>query len=166
MSPDARSTPNAIDPLTGFGSRAALMVHLAAAVDPRSGPTAIAVFGLDGLDELEHVYGASKANDVIVRLAEEFARMVRPPGFCYAPRRREFCVVFDLPLAAVTPIVAAASIALRREGAMARITTPFGIAVLPDQADDPIGALRVADRNLNEARRAQRRKRPVPGQTF
>ncbi len=163
MSTEPGSDAFANDPVTGFGGRAALLAHLAVAVDPESEPSVVAVFGLDGLDEFEERYGTSETDDVIARLAHEFARMVQPEGVCYAPRRRELSAIFDLPFAAVEPILAAAAIALRREGAMTLITTAFGFAVLPDQADNAIGALIVADRRLNEARRAQRRMRTLSG---
>ncbi len=160
MSVELRSEPYAPDRLTGFGSRAALLARLAEAVERESQPSVLAVFGLDGLDEFEKAYGSFGADDVIARMAAEFARIVRPEGVCYAPRRREFCALFTLPFAAASPILAAAAIALRREGAITQITTAFGVAVLPEQAHDPTGALIVADRNLNQARRAQRRNRP------
>ena len=116
-----------------------------------------AVFGLDGLDAFETAYGSSAGDDLISRLAEDFARMVRPEGLCYAPRRREFCAIFELSVAAVSPILAAAAITLRREGAMSQIAIAFGIAVLPGEAADTVEALRVADRKLILARKARRR---------
>ena len=139
------------------------MAHLAAAVDPASEPSVVAVFGLGGLDEFEKSHGKSETDRLIARLAEEFARMVRPEGVCYAPRRREFVALFDLPLGVVSRILAPAAIALRRVGAIASIAIAFGTAVLPGQASSPISALVVADRNLSQARRAQRRARALAG---
>ncbi len=163
MSTDLQQEPFAVDPLTGFGSRGALLADLASAVDRAHEPSVFAVFGLDGLDEYEEAHGTAETNAVIAALAGEFARLVCPEGVCYAPRRREFCALFDLPFAAVSPILAAAAIAIRREGAIALVTAAFGIALLPHQADSPVGALVVADRRLDQARRAQRRARPVRG---
>ena len=163
MGSDIRSDPFADDPLTGFGSRAALMARLATAVDPAGRPSVLAVFGLDGLDEFEERFGTSETDALIARLAVEFAHIVRPEGACYAPRRREFSALFDRPFPAVEPILAAAAIALRREGELALISTSFGIALLPAQARDPITALIVADRRLNEASRARRKIRAASG---
>lgn len=156
---DLRSEVLALDPVTGFGSRAALLARLELAVDPLSEPSVLAVFGLDGLDRVEEVHGTAATHEIIAALADEFARIVGPDGACFAPRRREFCVIFEQPLAQIAPILAAAAIALRREGTMTLITSAFGIALLPDQAADPVGALIVADRQLNQARRAQRKAR-------
>ncbi len=161
--PNLRSEPLVVDPLTGFGNRAALLAHLAEAVEPLTETSVFAVFGLDGLDAFEKAYGTSAADDLISRLAEDFAQMVRPEGLCYAPRRREFCAIFELPLAAVSTILAAAAIALRREAAMSQIAIAFGIAVLPGEAADTIEALQVADRNLIQVRKAQRRARSALG---
>jgi GGDEF domain-containing protein len=145
------------DPVTGFGSRAALIADLWEAVDPQATQRVLAVFGLDGLDEFGKIYGAAAMKEVIARLAGEFAQMLAGEATCYAPRRREFCALFPLPLHEVEPILAAAAIALRREGAMTLISTAFGVCVLPDQAGDPVLALTVADKNLTRARRLQRK---------
>ena len=149
------------DPVTGFGTRAALMADLGVAVDPECSPSVLAVFALDGLDEFEKANGTSRTDELLFRLAQEFARIVCPEGRCYTPRRRELCAHFPTPLVEVSPILAAAAISLRREIAMTGMTTAFGVALLPYQADEPVGALVVADRNLNEARRVQRRSRVV-----
>ena len=140
-----------------------MLADLSVAVAPGSEPSVVAVFGLDGLDDYEKACGTAAADDVIARLATEFARMVRPEGICYTPRRREFCALFDLPFTEASPILAAAAIALRREGAITQITSAFGVALLPAQAHSAIAALAVADRHLNDARRAQRKPRPVVG---
>jgi GGDEF domain-containing protein len=163
MGPVLRTEPLVADPVTGFGSRGALLTHLARAVDPASGPSVVAVFGLDGIEEFDKAYGAARGDAVIARLADDLARTVGRAGACFVPRRREFCVHCELPLDAATPILAVAAISLRREGAINSISTPFGIVVLPEGADDPIAALAVADRNLNEARRARRAIRPARG---
>jgi GGDEF domain-containing protein len=155
--PDRAALPRIADPVTGFGSREALMVRLAAAVTPASEPSVVAVFALDGLEEFEKAYGTVSGEKVVAWLADEFARLVGRNGACYRPRHREFCAHFEMPLDEVIPILSAAAISLSRNGASSSITTPFGIAVIPAQAEDPIGALGVADRNLNEARRARRR---------
>jgi GGDEF domain-containing protein len=159
VTPDLRSQASERDPLTGFLTRAGLMLHLAEAVAPGSEPSVFAVFGLGGLDEHENVHGLEATNALIVRLAGDFGRMVRPEGVCYAPRRREFCAIFELPVVDASPILASAAIALRRESALEGLLIAFGIAVLPEQADDPIRALVVADRNLIQARKTQRRNR-------
>ena len=76
MGTELRNERLVADPVTGFGSRAALLARLARAVDPGSGPSVLAVFGLDGLEEFEQAHGTARANEVIARLADDFARMV------------------------------------------------------------------------------------------
>ncbi|HEY4348775.1 MAG TPA: GGDEF domain-containing protein [Gaiellaceae bacterium] len=147
------------DPVTGFGSRASLLADLRLALEPGSDSTTLAIFGLDGFEEFERVYGTPNADEVLGRLAKEFAYMIEPAGVCYAPRRREFCALFSRPLHSVSPILAGAAIALRREGAMVLITTAFGVAVLPEQADEAISALAFADERLEHARRLRRATR-------
>lgn len=155
MSGNALAASSTLDPLTGFGDRAALIERLTAATHLTSESVVLAVFGLEGLDELEASEGAARRDEAVARLAEEFAGAVGSRGVCYTPRRREFCAVFELPLMTVLPILAAAAIGLRREGAILLIKAAFGTAILPDQAESAGQALIVADQSLNQARRTQ-----------
>lgn len=145
-----------VDPVTGFGNRAAMLAELAAAIAPGSDPSVLAIFSLDGSSDFREELGEEVSNEVLGRLAQEFARFVEPAGACYAPRRHEFAAMFHLPWPKVETVLAAAAIAVRREGAIFSISTTFGIAHLPDDADTPIAALMVADQRRVAA---QRRKR-------
>lgn len=147
-----------VDPLTGFGSREALLVELRAALAPGAAPTVLAIFSLDGSGEFREELGEDVSNEVIARMAQEFARFVRPDGACYAPRRHEFAALFRLPWPRVETVLAAAAIAVRREGSLFSISTTFGVAHLPHEADTPVAALVVADRRRVEA---QKRRRAV-----
>jgi GGDEF domain-containing protein len=142
-----------VDPLTGFGSREALLAELRLAVKPGSPPTVLAIFSLDGSGEFREEIGEDVSNDVIARLADEFARFVRPDGACFAPRRHEFAALFRLPWVKVETVLAAAAIAVRREGSLFSISTTFGVAHLPQEAGTPVAALVVADRRRVEAQK-------------
>jgi GGDEF domain-containing protein len=146
------------DPVTGFGSRPALFSRLKEAVAGGSPPSVLAVFGLDGLDEFEKQHGTDATDALLARLARDLSRMVLPDGSCYTTRRRELCVVFDLPLTEVRSILSAAAFSLRRECAISGLAADLGVARLPDQACDPVAALAVADRRLNDCRRMRLRR--------
>jgi hypothetical protein len=64
--------------------------------------------------------------------------------------------MFRLPWPKVETILAAAAIAVRREGSIFSISTTFGVAHLPDDADTPVGALVVADKRRVAAQRRRR----------
>ena len=155
----------ATDPVTGFGSRPALFARLEGAVAPRSDPSTLAVFGLDGLEEFEKQHGSATTDSLLAQLSRDLARMVRPDGSCFATRRREFCVFFDLPLTEVRSIVSAAAFSLRRECALASLSVDLGVARLPDQAQDPVAALNAADRRLNDSRRTRLRRLAATGRS-
>jgi GGDEF domain-containing protein len=145
-----------VDPVTGFGSREALLAELQLAVERGSPPAVLAIFSLDGSAEFREELGEDVSNDVIVRLAQEFARFVRPDGVCFAPRRHEFAALFRLPWPKVETVLAAAAIALRREGSLFSISTTFGVAHLPQEADTPVAALVAADGRRVEAQKRRR----------
>jgi GGDEF domain-containing protein len=145
-----------LDPVTGFGSRAAMLAELERAVEPGSEPRVLAIFSLDGSGEFREELGEEASNEVIARLAHEFARFICPDGSCFAPRRHEFAALFSLPWPKVETIIAAAAIAVRREGALFSISTTFGVAHLPVDADTPVGALMVADQRRVAAQRRRR----------
>jgi GGDEF domain-containing protein len=142
-----------LDPVTGFGTRRDLLDALEQAVRPEAEPSILAIFSLDGAAEWRDDLGEEISNQVIAQLAQEFARFMQPGGTCYAPRRLEFAALFTLPFAKVQTMLAAAAIAVRREGAIYGISTTFGVAQLPGDADSAVGALMVADRRLVAARR-------------
>ena len=162
MSSDLQHELFTPDPVTGFGSRAALISRLRLAVGPVGGPSVLAIFGLDGLDDFETAHGVERTDDVIAALARELARIVCPEGDCYTTRRRELCVHFDHPLDEVQSVLSAAAISLRREGAISSIGVDLGVAELPGQATGPIAALVIADRSLTTARKARRARSAVP----
>jgi GGDEF domain-containing protein len=147
-----------VDTVTGFGSREAMAAALNRAVVPGAPDSVLAIFSLDGLGELSEELGDEAGNEAIARLAHEFGRFISPDGECYAPRRHEFAALFTLPFRRVETILAAAAIAVRREGSVFSISTSFGFAHLPREAGSPIRALMVA-----EQRRAQQLRRQASG---
>ena len=133
-----------------------MLVELEQAVVPGSPPCTVAVFSLDGSGEFREELGEDISNEVIARLGQEFARFIEPDGVCYAPRRHEFAAIFWLPWPKVETILAAAAIAVRREGSIFSITTTFGVAHLPADADTPAAALLMADQRRVAAQKQRR----------
>jgi GGDEF domain-containing protein len=145
-----------VEPVTGFGTREAMVAALNRAVESDADPSVLAIFSLDGSGEFREELGEEVSNEVIARLAEEFGRFIRPDGECFAPRRHEFAALFTMPYAKVETILAAAAIAIRREGAIFSIQTSFGVAHLPREAGSPVAALVVADQRRVAAQKLRR----------
>ena len=67
-----------VDPLTGFGTRHALLLELAEAVEPESVPRLLVVFGLDGFDEYVALFGRLAGRTLLVKLAARLAESLCP----------------------------------------------------------------------------------------
>jgi GGDEF domain-containing protein len=154
------------DPLTGFGSRDKLTADLIEAIAPGRPPSTLAVFDLAGCEDFRRVFGEEASDELLVRLASEFGRVVKPHGTCYRSRRDEFCALVQLPPEIAATTLEAAASALREEGEQSLITTSFGVARLPDEADDPLEALMAADRHLLITRGARERRLRPRGQAW
>jgi two-component system, cell cycle response regulator len=136
------------DPLTGLGTRQALLDDLAKAVVPTATPSVLAIFDLGGFKDYQRAFGVRAAEDLIVTLSTLFRTAIEQTGTGYRPREDELVTLLDAPQDAAEPILAGIVTNLRRAGKEFLITTSYGAALLPDEAEEPIGALAVADRRL------------------
>jgi GGDEF domain-containing protein len=149
--------PHPTDPVTGFGSRDQLIADLDQALGAESSAGVLAVFDLAGSEEQRRRFGAEASDLLVARLAEACAQVVSVNGRCYRPRQDEFCVLVDLPLEDAMTVIEDTVRTLREEGEPSLGSVSFGVAVLPDEADDPIDALIIADQHLDTRRRRERR---------
>jgi GGDEF domain-containing protein len=151
------------DQLTGFGNRPKLMADLGRAVMAESEPSVLAIFDLAGLEQYRRVLGDQAGDAFVLQVAGVFREKVGRFGTCYRPREDEFVALIDGRREHVDRLLAVAEDALRREGEAYLITSSFGVAQLPAEADDPIAALALADRRLTAASgRPPRERRRAP----
>ena len=73
---------------------------------------------------------------------------VRSHGRLYLPRRDELCVLFDVPLDEAIRILDDVTVALNQLDPNGDVTAEAGVALLPDEASHPVGALARADRRI------------------
>jgi GGDEF domain-containing protein len=137
-----------VDSLTRFGNRRKLVADVALALEPHSEPSVLAVFFLAGSRDYRRFLGQAAGDALIVRLAEQFARLVPEGAICYRSRDDEFGVLLSTPVDEVSAMLDATAGALRDEGHSFLITAAFGAALLPDEAEDPTEALMLADERL------------------
>ena len=142
------SAPQPRDRLTGFGNRRKLMADLERAVSSQSAPSVLAIFDLGGFKQYQRVLGHKAADALIVHISAVFEGIVGPAGACYRSREDELVTLIDGPRVKAMPLLAVAEKALRREGESSLITASFGSAILPDEANEPIAALALADQRL------------------
>jgi GGDEF domain-containing protein len=165
MAPIAFATDAAValdDPVTGFGNRHKLMADLGKALEPGCPPSVLAVFDLVGMEEYRRLYGEKAGEELIACLAGRFAcvvnlaRAARPFGgleesvaLCYRARRDEFCVLVNMPFDKVRYLLDDVAAALTDDDLPSLLAPPsFGVVLLPDEIDDPVEALMLADRSI------------------
>jgi GGDEF domain-containing protein len=161
---EGASEPLLIDPLTGFRTRSALLADLAVAVEGARGPTLLVVFGLDGFDEYVTLFGSLAGRALLVKLGARLAGALGAGATCYRPRQDEFAALVPTTIGAVAEVLDRAVAALRERAAPVAVTAAWGAAMLPEEAADPVDALRLADTRLasNAPRRRRRNRRSSP----
>lgn len=142
------------------GTRQELLAHLAAAVRGDAELSLLAIFALEGLRDFDSLHGGSARAELVEQLGSRLARTIGRKGRCFQPRADEFAVVIATTIADALPLLRPIATVLCHHDRHAPISVAFGAAVLPDEADDPVAALRIADRRLasNAPRRKPRRR--------
>jgi GGDEF domain-containing protein len=153
-----------VDPLTGFGTRQALLARLSGVVEPAGEPTLLVIFGLDGFDEYVSLFGSLSGRTLLVKLAARLADGLGDGAECFRPRQDEFAALVPVPIQGVSEVFERAVAALRERAASVAVTAAWGAAMLPDEATDPVAALKLADARLasNAPRRRRRNRRANP----
>ena len=138
------------DPLTELPNRRKLLRDLADAfvVDAPSPPRLFAIFDLDGFKAYNDSFGHVAGDVLLTRLGTKLAAGVDEHGRAYRLGGDEFCILASLD--AVTPdaLLKASSAALGEEGEAFSITSSRGAVLLPQEADSPSEAMRLADRRM------------------
>lgn len=154
---------------SNVGTRHELTVDLAHALASASPERILAVFKFHGLEQVTVLYGTTGRDAFLQRAESRLAVAISGFGRCYKPRRDEFCVILDGPLEQAIVVLDAATTALNDVGSEQRIHAETGVAILPDEAKDPITALERADRRVvpdayQSGRERRRRRRGDPGE--
>ena len=144
------SSPRTVtaDPLTGFGTRAALLTALTGAVTPDAAAALLVVFGLAGYEEYVSLFGRLAGRSLIVKLGARLADALPAGTTCFRPREGEFAALVSTPVDGVNVVLDDAVCALRDRAATVAVTAAWGAAMLPDEAGDPVAALQLADSRL------------------
>ena len=145
------------DPLTGFGGRDKLIEDLDEALIPESPSGALAVFDLAGWEDYRRVLGLRASDALIVRLAEAWVRALPASTRCYRSRQDEFCALIEAPANDAMAIFEDARLALQEEATSSVVSVSFGVALLPDEPNDPVDALIIADQHLRSRPSRERR---------
>jgi diguanylate cyclase (GGDEF)-like protein len=135
------------DPLTGLGNRRRLVEDLAHLIDTGEGVHVFALFDLDGFKAYNDSFGHTAGDTLLRRLADNLLAGVSPEGLAYRLGGDEFCILMPVTTGGGEPI-AAASAALSEQGTGFAVRSSWGAVFIPDEADDPLDALSLADRRM------------------
>ena len=145
------------DQLTQLGNRRHLVRDLAAVTDGGSdrSPYVFALFDLDGFKNYNDTFGHPAGDHMLARLGEELRATMEGVGTAYRLGGDEFCLLSSTEHESAGAIVARAMQALSAHGDGFNIMTSSGHVKLPEEADDSVQALRLADQRLyrDKARR-------------
>ena len=134
------------DSLTGIANRRKLLLDLTHELERvhDGEPRMLALFDLNGFKSYNDSFGHPAGDALLSRLAGKLVGAVAPIGQAYRMGGDEFCVVMP----ASEPALQRAANALRENGEGFTITSAYGAAVIPADADTVSTALSVADERL------------------
>ncbi|MCP9487464.1 MAG: diguanylate cyclase [Gaiellaceae bacterium MAG52_C11] len=136
------------DPLTGLGNRRRLQADLGALLTGDDRPAVLVLLDLDGFKSYNDTFGHPAGDALLVRLAQELNESLGDRGEAYRMGGDEFCVLAPVPDGDHEAVARAAAIALEEDGDSFTIGCSYGYVRLPEEANDPSDALRVADRRM------------------
>lgn len=151
------------DELTGLGNRRCFLRELEStllAATPHE-PHALVLFDLDGFKHFNDSFGHLAGDELLRTLAARLARAVGQAGRAYRLGGDEFCVLLGGDPRTLDETLPRLEEALSIERDGLRIGCSYGVALLPQEADEVRAALSLADRRMYERKDAQRRSTRV-----
>ena len=150
------------DPVTGLANRRRLVEDLDEVLaDDSEEPWLLAIFDLDGFKTYNDTFGHLAGDALLHALGGELADAV-PTGRAYRLGGDEFCVLVEAPDGTAAKVIDDACAALEAAGEGFSVGSSFGAVFLPADADDPRGALRIADERLYAQKHGKRFERDRP----
>jgi two-component system, cell cycle response regulator len=143
------------EPLTGLGNRGKLLEDLRSGLVAER-PQLLTLFDLDGFKSYNDTFGHPAGDAMLARLGRRLADTLPEGGTAYRIGGDEFCVLIPAAGGRLNGAVERAAAALDEHGSGFVVTSSFGTAALPDEAEDPLAALQLADRRMYEQKDSRR----------
>ncbi len=137
--------------LASFGSREELLRDLAEATADNAQSKVLAIFAFEGFRDLVNRMGRPQSQAVLAELSVRLEQTVGSAGACYWPREDEFAVLCDANTTDIPTLLHLSVDALNERSKRVGVTAAFGMVTVPDEALEPIAALKVADAQLAAA---------------
>jgi two-component system, cell cycle response regulator len=131
------------DELTGLGNRRLLLGHLEQTLGVATArtPSALVLFDLDGFKLYNDTFGHPAGDQLLTRLARQLELAVGEHGRAYRLGGDEFCALLTGDPRTLDE----------------RLSSSYGLALLPHEAQSSSSALALADRRMYEQKDAERR---------
>jgi two-component system, cell cycle response regulator len=146
------------DWLTGLGNRGRMQVDLddKLARATASRPVALYLFDLNGFKRYNDTFGHPAGDALLTRLGQALHDAVGEDGAAYRIGGDEFCVLLDCAEDRFEPVVRDAAQALTASEKGVEVSSSWGGARVPDEADSPSEALRLADVRMYAQKESRR----------
>jgi two-component system cell cycle response regulator len=146
------------DELTGMPNRRALVGELerGLARASRDRPVALVLYDLDGFKHYNDNFGHPAGDALLQRLGGRLASCLGDRGVAFRMGGDEFCALIDLSELDLPIALGATGAALSEAGEGFQIGCSYGTVVLPAEAHDIPGALRLADQRMYAQKRGGR----------
>jgi two-component system, cell cycle response regulator len=152
------------DPVTDLGNRRRLVadLDLLATEATLETPWMLVIFDLDGFKGYNDAFGHPAGDQLLARLGAKLSRVGGDDVRGYRLGGDEFCVLSPVQGVDVETFLHEAALALTERGVGFDVGCSFGAVHLPEEADEPVSALRLADERLYAQKHAKssRRNRP------
>lgn len=152
------------DPVTGLGNRRRLVTDLAqcARTATVEHPWVLVIFDLDGFKGYNDAFGHPAGDQLLARLGGKLAHVGGGPVDGYRLGGDEFCLLAPIDGVDVERLLHEATFALSEKGVGFDVGCSFGAVHLPEEADDPVTALRLADERLYAQKHVKSTRRDQP----
>lgn len=149
------------DRLTGLGSQARLQMDLATRERTPGQPLTLLLLDLNGFKRYNDTFGHPAGDKMLGDLGKRLGAAVGEQGTAYRLGGDEFLVLVDgglvgLGLEARDELAARAAEALTARGRGFDLSTSWGIASVPEEADSPAEAMRLADVRMYAQKESRR----------
>jgi diguanylate cyclase (GGDEF)-like protein len=146
------------DSLTGLGNRGRMQVDLEErfAHASEDSPVALYLFDLNGFKRYNDTFGHPAGDELLARLGRALGDAVGEGGVAYRIGGDEFCVLLDCPKDRFDPVVREAAKALTASEKGVEVSSSWGGARVPEEADGPTEALQLADVRMYAQKESRR----------
>jgi len=154
------------DRLTGLGSQARLQVDLEAREQSPGEPMTVILLDLNGFKRYNDTFGHPAGDKMLSMLGKRLGAALEPGATGYRLGGDEFLVVVDGGLVDLgfeerDAIAVGAAEALTSKGKGFELSAAWGIASVPEEADSPAEAMRLADVRMYAQKESRRIAEPL-----